>query len=307
MSYINNLDRDFIEKSKSIEGVDDILIAKLTGSRAMDLNHSESDYDITVIFRQNPKDYILLDRHISSIKDEIYDGWEIEGWNLDKFAELTKKSNPTLIEFLLCPTVYCKDEKTYRHFQELKEFTLNDPNLIGLYKTYISQAESNYKQYIQSSYRIIKSEISNSEYREYLSDKSSIRIEEELFKIGDKKIDLKSAIERGFVRQTETERTVKRNLFIIRSICCAMWVRIREEVPPIKFEKLIEEQTFLDKETEKDINYIIKLKKKDMNHKTGDMFEKTVKEEINKNIDQNYYNSGQFAKEEINKFISPMV
>lgn len=304
MSYINDLDEDFIRKSESIDGVDDILIAKTTGSRAMGLNHEDSDYDITVIFKQKPEDYILLDRHISSIKDNIRNGWEIDGWNLDKFAELCKKSNPTLIEFLLCPTVYCKNKKIYDSFQDIREFVLNDPNLIGLYKTYISQAESNYSQYIQSDYQIVKSQIANSEYKKHLKNKSEIKINRESLVIKDKEIKLDEALDKGLVRKTETERTVKRNLFIMRSICCAMWVRIREEIPPINFDELVEKQEFLDQETEKNLRYIAEMKRRDMNYLIGDMFGDIIEKELNREIDHKYYNSGQFEKKQINQFIS---
>lgn len=305
MSYINKLNNEFIEKAESIDFVDEILLASEVGSRSMNLDHENSDYDIKVVFKQKDEDYVLIGRHRSSIEQqELIKDWEIEGWNIDKFAELSKKSNPSLIEFLQSPIVYCKNESVHSTYLDLKKYILSDPNLIGLYKTYISQAKHNYRQYIKKDYEIKKKRIFESKYSEQLNSNNNIYIDDEKLILGDKEIYIDEALENSLVRETETERTVKRNLFIIRAICCAKWIRLYKTLPPIDFVKLVNKQEFLDNKEENKIREIIELKKKDNNKLFGNPLEKVIKQEIETDIENSTYDSGQFEIKDINNYIS---
>lgn len=305
MGYINKLNDEFIEKAESIDFVNEILLASEMGSRSMNLHHIDSDHDIKVVFKQKNEDYVLIGRHKSAIEQqEIIENWDISGWNIDRFAELSKKSNPTLVEFVQSPVVYCNDKNVYSAYLDLKQHILSNPNLIGLYKTYISQAKDNYRKYIRKDYQVNKKQIYKSKYSERLNSDDSIYIQDDKLYLGDDEIYIDKALDSGLIRETETERTVKRNLFIIRSICCAKWIRLYESLPPIDFVKLVNKQDFLEDKAENKVREVIELKKSDNNKLFGDPFKKIIKNEIEKEIKNSKYNSGQFEVKDINRYIS---
>jgi uncharacterized protein len=107
-----------IEKENSIQ----ILYACEVGSRAWDLHHNESDYDVRFVFVRPLREYVSLElpNEVIDIQDSMID---CTGWDLKKTLLLMNKHNPSLLEWLHSPIVYINQS----HFKE---------ELINLHKKY---------------------------------------------------------------------------------------------------------------------------------------------------------------------------
>ncbi|WP_243290827.1 nucleotidyltransferase domain-containing protein [Bacillus sp. FJAT-47783] len=98
-----------------------ILYACELGSRAYGYETKTSDYDIRFIFQYPIASYI----GINPIKESIqynHGQMECHGWDIKKAAQLAKKSNPSLIEWLQSPIIYL-DQKRFsqKFFDRCKE------------------------------------------------------------------------------------------------------------------------------------------------------------------------------------------
>jgi predicted nucleotidyltransferase len=140
-----------LEDEKDIE----LINARERGSRMLGAEHDDSDWDVLFLFAQDADRYATIHGRIDSIhephlgEDEQID---LHGWNIDKFGELIRDSNPNAIEFCR------KGAKEYiqaldpinEDFLALAKNARENFNHMSLYHHYISMGKRNWKKYIDS-------------------------------------------------------------------------------------------------------------------------------------------------------------
>lgn len=91
-----------IERERSIT----VLFACESGSRAWGFASTNSDFDVRFIFCRSVEQYLRL-RPESDAFDVMADGdIDAAGWDIRKTAELMRRSNPPLMEWIDSPVVY---------------------------------------------------------------------------------------------------------------------------------------------------------------------------------------------------------
>jgi len=85
-----------------------ILLAVESGSRAWGFPSSDSDYDVRFVYVRRPNLYLSIDleEQRDVIERPLRDNIDLSGWDIRKALRLFRKSNPPLLEWLQCPTVY---------------------------------------------------------------------------------------------------------------------------------------------------------------------------------------------------------
>lgn len=289
----------------------DVLYVNEVGSRAFNLHSSESDHDIYIVFRQPLKEYAKIDTYKENItEDNIIDNWEVQGWNIKRFAELMYKSNPTTMEFSVSPLKhYVKNDEFKTIFDEFCSYAVANVNPIGLYYHYQSLADKNYTKYIKETWEINREEIAKSSMGDYLGTmehdpkirENNDQVELSFGRAGNYTIE--KAYDMNFVKKTTTKQTVKRNLFVLRGICYAKWVKNYKTMPPLDFEQFIEKEDFLDENILTTLNELIAKKRNNNNENVGNVLSEFVESELNTRISDNEYNKGKLDKNKVNKFI----
>lgn len=131
-----------LEQKQSVK----ILFAVENGSRAWQMESTDSDYDVRFVFYRPLKDYITLSAADDVInmafddnlapcapQDALYD---FSGFDIFKYLQLLLKSNPTAIEWLMSDIVY-----TGAVPAELKHFAETRFNPAALVYHYVSLAK----------------------------------------------------------------------------------------------------------------------------------------------------------------------
>lgn len=130
------------------------------GSRAWNLNTSESDYDIRICYTQPYSNYIMSSEYTQSIKgsgkDLAYTDLEdldisptkieFQGWDIRRFIKLLSENNPSILECLASPISY----QSHPIFEEISTYALNRIHPIELWNHYYSASKRTYKEYITS-------------------------------------------------------------------------------------------------------------------------------------------------------------
>ena len=130
-----------IEAAKGVE----ILYAAEAGSRAWEIESPESDYDIRFIYRQPRQEYLTVEeprRDVIEVADEPYD---LDGWDLRKALRLFRKSNPSLLEWLVSPTTYVSRHGLHGQLLDLARKHASGPAAIY---HYYHMARANYREYL---------------------------------------------------------------------------------------------------------------------------------------------------------------
>lgn len=132
---------DEIEKKENVT----IIHAIESGSRAWGFESPDSDYDVRFIYVRKKNDYLKLEKFRDVIEWEINDVYDINGWDLKKFLQLARNSNPTVFEWNYSPLIY----KTTDFYKSLKSvcdryFSCK----AGIYH-YLSMAENDYRNYFK--------------------------------------------------------------------------------------------------------------------------------------------------------------
>ncbi len=302
--------QSIINKVEDKHDVDILSVVEL-GSRAYNLHTSESDHDIYFVYKQPIEEYVMIDGYNENINEgEIIENWEVQGWNVKKFAELIYNSNPTALEFINSPVKhYYKNYRIEKIFEGMREYAVNNANPIGLYYHYISLSKRMYNKYIVEDWEVDEEAIHNSKLSEnlqYQDSRPSIQeydgdVELSFGRAG--KYPIQEAYEKGWVRKTTTERTVKRNLFLIRGICCAKWVKHNKSIPPFEFNKLLDKQNFLSEDEEEKIRELVDKKLNNNNEFIGKFLPEFIEKELNTKINDKEYNTGKLNKDKVNSFI----
>jgi predicted nucleotidyltransferase len=127
-----------------------IVNARERGSRRINAEHDDSDYDVFFLFHNEPTDYALVGRGRTQSIHAPDDPIDLHGWDVRKFGELLSDSNPDAID-------YCRTETEYisargigaaEEFEAMAEDAVENANLMALYHHWLSMAESNYKKYV---------------------------------------------------------------------------------------------------------------------------------------------------------------
>ena len=135
-----------IEKEKKIK----ILLAVESGSRAWNFQSLDSDYDIRFVFKRKKEEYQSLDKKPDVVELTIADE-DYVGFDIFKFLQLIRNSNPSAIEWLFSPIVYIR--KFFLYGDLLKEVK-NNFNPTSLFYHYKSMCKQNYLKYIKSGIEI---------------------------------------------------------------------------------------------------------------------------------------------------------
>ena len=158
-----------IEKEKNIK----IYFAVEAGSRAWELNSSESDYDVHFVYYRSLEDYISInkyDDHINlgfdkDLKPKSKDGVfiELNGMDIFKYFKLLSAYNVSAIDLANSDILYLGDNSDLKEFIENN---LNVPKLFvqyyssgkGIYKSHFASKDINIKKYLHVMRIILKAE-----------------------------------------------------------------------------------------------------------------------------------------------------
>jgi predicted nucleotidyltransferase len=227
----------------------DIFTSRPYGSHAKNMEGPESDHDIMFLFRQELMDYVEeLDRRVGSINTEL-NGIDFQGWNVDKFAGLLKKSNPQCLEYLNSPTEHLEPSQEMEDWLEFLQSHANEYfKPIGLYYHYRDMAKSNYIKYLcKTLHDGDNTRFVVQETAEQGSGKTGYVVncgEDEFY---PRKEGVLATTERVITEDSDKfelgtkEQTVNRNIKILRSIFYAKHVRTEKTFPPMDFLKFMKE------------------------------------------------------------------
>jgi uncharacterized protein len=124
-----------------------ILFACESGSRGWGFASPDSDYDVRFIYVNRLPWYLTVAPGRDVIELPISGDLDINGWDLRKSLGLMRESNPTLLEWLRSPIVYCEEAETMTRFRELAEQVF--ANAKGWHH-YASMAKKNFREHLQA-------------------------------------------------------------------------------------------------------------------------------------------------------------
>ena len=137
---INFLKR--IEKENFIK----ILLAVESGSMAWGIQSKDSDYDIRFVFKRKKDEYLSLDKK-PDVLEPKNGNEDYVGFDIFKFLQLLRNSNPSVIEWLFSPIVYSNNFLLYNALtNEIK----TNFNPLALFYHYKSMCKQNYVKYLKS-------------------------------------------------------------------------------------------------------------------------------------------------------------
>lgn len=127
-----------IEREKGIK----ILFAIENGSRAWNMQSTDSDYDIRFVYIKPVREYVSL-KQGNGVIDFTVEERDYVGFDIKKYTSLLSKSNPTAVEWATSPIVY--------HGKQPDEFVYfaNNCNKIALHYHYMGMCKQNYMKYIK--------------------------------------------------------------------------------------------------------------------------------------------------------------
>ncbi|MFC6964948.1 nucleotidyltransferase domain-containing protein [Halocatena marina] len=203
-----------------------IIAARDIGSHAWELAGPASDYDVRVLFAQEPLAYATLGEYCPSI-NETRETIELTGWNVTRFGELLTESNPTALEFLHSPVRY----REHDALAALEAAVGDDFVPIDLYHHYRSLAENNYQTAIQR--RLLE----RGEPIGVIEDETP-----EMYIVRPNDAETTKRLPKADDRYTEaaTDRTVKRNLYVIRAVLYARYIRETHAFPELSFPAFLD-------------------------------------------------------------------
>jgi predicted nucleotidyltransferase len=131
-----------IEASENIR----IVYACESGSRAWGFPSADSDYDVRFLYVRPVAWYLSIDDKRDVIERPIYEGLDINGWDLKKALQLFRKSNPPLLEWLGSPIVYLEKYSVAGRMRQLA--TVHYSPTACLYH-YLHMARGNFRDYLK--------------------------------------------------------------------------------------------------------------------------------------------------------------
>ncbi len=130
-----------------------ILFAIESGSRAWGFPSKDSDYDVRFVYAREKETYLSVKNFPDVIEiPSFYDNTlevplDLNGWDIRKALQLTIKSNPVLIEWLISPIKYIWDKAPV---ENLLDFTKKVVNMQAFKYHYYRLAVNSWEQIQQS-------------------------------------------------------------------------------------------------------------------------------------------------------------
>lgn len=250
-----------------------VVLAVAHGSHAWGLANDDSDYDVKAVYVPDSlRQYAHLSDHRQAINRD-FDDIEIEGWDIQKFAELLKESNEQAIDVLRSPIAY--RERLSR--DDLREYITENYQPIQLYHTYRAISKNNYRKYLSD--HLTSNRDNTYPIRERRDDGYLVYNEhagDELFvpnRVVDTPDDVTETIDLDFdavdisdtnhsvcpncqehpdvlptqFQTTQTKRTVKRNLAVLNASMYARYLKRTGEtsghdLPDVDFTDFLDNQ-----------------------------------------------------------------
>jgi len=125
-----------------------IVYACESGSRAWGFPSADSDYDVRFIYL-HPRDWYLsvdLERKRDVIERVIDGQLDINGWDLRKALQLSRKGNPPLMEWLGSPIVYLEE---FTVAEQMRDLMSRYYSPVACLYHYLHMARGNYRDYLK--------------------------------------------------------------------------------------------------------------------------------------------------------------
>ncbi|MBM6619434.1 nucleotidyltransferase domain-containing protein [Bacillus suaedaesalsae] len=119
-----------------------ILYACEAGSRAWNLHHEKSDYDVRFIFIHPINQYLSINEPKQVIEGKSSDHIEYSGWDLKKSLQLLKKQNPSILEWLHSSIHYLNQNDVKEQLLSLHQRYFQEKPLLH---HYFNMAKTNIK------------------------------------------------------------------------------------------------------------------------------------------------------------------
>ena len=138
-----------IERAENVR----ILYAVESGSRAWGFPSRDSDYDVRFLYVRPVDAYLTIAPPRDVIETPIADNLDINGWDMPKALTLFQKSNPSILEWLHSPIVYCEQFETAAWMRSL------EPTYVTLRSSmyhYLNLAKGQFYRYMQGERVLVK-------------------------------------------------------------------------------------------------------------------------------------------------------
>lgn len=264
------------------------------GSRADGLEDAGSDYDVFFVFANDPLETTLGNGtettqrtiDVTEPTNELDRDVELHGWSLTKFvgSNGVAGSNPTAIYGCITEPYYV-NTKVSHYVDGIRDHGRNFFKQYALIKHQISKAKAHFHKYIQEGYTIKDgrsiqeciatydiadpaeelAETDPSEIKQYVDEQhSTIGPDSAELSIVTKtetteNIETDALLDAGLVRETTTDRSVKRYLNIVQAIITAKFIIETNNYPTDPFPDIVEQwaQSWLPPSVYEDICYLI--------------------------------------------------
>ena len=123
-----------------------IVFACESGSRAWGFASTDSDFDVRFIFIRPTEDYLKLTPPKDAFDLHEDQDFDLAGWDIRKTAELMRRCNPPLMEWLDSPIIYEADGVISPRLVELRDVYFDAKKAAH---HYLSLAAGIWKKYIQ--------------------------------------------------------------------------------------------------------------------------------------------------------------
>jgi predicted nucleotidyltransferase len=232
----------------------EIIAARDYGSRAQDLDSSESDYDVFFVYTEPPVEHALdnesdtMERTIDSETSRLNREIELHGWEFKKFigSDGLSGSNPTAMDFVASDEEYVVPSGALTApFYRLMDHTRNNYKPYALINHLRSMAAGNYGKYVEQ--RWIR-EWSQDEFQEYAGTpggQTNVNEERGVLTIGilgydehTVEIPLDEAKAEDMIRKTTVDQTIKRYVNIMHALLRARYVEETHTLPPLDMDAL---------------------------------------------------------------------
>lgn len=123
-----------------------VLFACESGSRGWGFASPDSDYDVRFIYVNRLSWYLTVEPGRDVIEQPISGDLDVNGWDLRKTLQLLRQSNPTLLEWLRSPIVYCEEADAAARLRALAEEGFS---AVRGYHHYVSMAKKNFREHLR--------------------------------------------------------------------------------------------------------------------------------------------------------------
>ena len=121
------------------------LLAVESGSRCWGFASPDSDYDVRFVYASPLDDYLRLEKRRDVIEWRLDDVYDVSGWDLSKFMQLMRGSNPSVFEWLVSPIVYQEAPE----FSAIRQLAPHCYNPVASVYHYLSWAQGNARDFLR--------------------------------------------------------------------------------------------------------------------------------------------------------------